>query len=47
MTGPSWPLFDRVAAEYDEVVPFFARYGEAIVAALAPAPGTRFLDRGR
>lgn len=46
MSGRTWSLFDRVAAEYDEVVPFFARYGVAIVAALAPAPGTRFLDLG-
>jgi SAM-dependent methyltransferase len=46
VSGRTWGLFDRVAAEYDEVVPFFARYGVAIVAALAPAPGTRFLDLG-
>jgi len=42
----SWHLFDRVAGDYDEVVPFFAEYGQAIVAALDPQPGCRFLDLG-
>jgi ubiquinone/menaquinone biosynthesis C-methylase UbiE len=44
--GPSWRLFDRVAADYDEVVPFFAEFGAAIVAALDPQPGSQFLDLG-
>jgi SAM-dependent methyltransferase len=44
--GSSWRLFDRVAADYDEVVPFFAEYGAAIVAALDPQPGCHFLDLG-
>ena len=43
MIGPTWRLFDRVAAEYDDVVPFFAEYGTAIVAALAP-PQNRSAD---
>jgi hypothetical protein len=34
----AWRLFDRIAADYDEVVPFFAEYGAAIVAALDPPP---------
>jgi ubiquinone/menaquinone biosynthesis C-methylase UbiE len=42
----AWHLFDRVAAEYDEVVPFFAEYGIAIVALLDPPAGCRFLDVG-
>jgi SAM-dependent methyltransferase len=42
----AWRLFDRVAADYDEVVPFFAEFGVAIVAALDPPPGCRFLDVG-
>jgi SAM-dependent methyltransferase len=44
--GSSWRLFDRVAAEYDEIVPFFAEFGVAIVAALDPPTGCRFLDLG-
>jgi ubiquinone/menaquinone biosynthesis C-methylase UbiE len=44
--GPSWRLFDRIAGDYDEVAPFFAEYGAAIVAALDPPPGCRFLDLG-
>ncbi|GIH13030.1 class I SAM-dependent methyltransferase [Rugosimonospora africana] len=46
MIGPTWQLFDRVAGQYDEVVPFFAEFGAAIVEALAPPPGSRFLDLG-
>jgi SAM-dependent methyltransferase len=42
----AWRLFDQLADEYDQELPFFARYGEAIVAGLAPQPGTRFLDLG-
>jgi 16S rRNA A1518/A1519 N6-dimethyltransferase RsmA/KsgA/DIM1 with predicted DNA glycosylase/AP lyase activity len=43
---PAWNLFDRVAADYDEVVPFFAEYGAAIVDVLDPPAGCRFLDLG-
>jgi SAM-dependent methyltransferase len=46
VNGSSWQLFDRVAEDYDEIVPFFAEYGRAIVAALDPQPGCRFLDLG-
>lgn len=46
MREPSWTLFDRVAADYDEVVPFFADFGAAIVDVLAPPAGCRFLDLG-
>ncbi len=46
MNGSAWELFDRVAADYDEVVPFFASFGTAIIAAIDPPPGCRFLDLG-
>ncbi|NUR29627.1 MAG: methyltransferase domain-containing protein [Catenulispora sp.] len=46
MDGPSWELFDRVSAEYDGVVPFFAEFGAAILATIDPPPGCRFLDLG-
>ncbi|GIF77413.1 class I SAM-dependent methyltransferase [Asanoa siamensis] len=46
MIGPTWTLFDRVAADYDAVVPFFAEFGAAIVAAVDPPAGCRFLDLG-
>ncbi|WP_204301226.1 class I SAM-dependent methyltransferase [Actinoplanes campanulatus] len=42
----TWRIFDRVAADYDSVVPFFAAYGAAIVDVLGPAAGSRFLDLG-
>jgi ubiquinone/menaquinone biosynthesis C-methylase UbiE len=44
----SWvALFDRVAASYDTVVPFFSSFGEMTVDALpAPGPGARLLDVG-
>ncbi|MCW6004148.1 methyltransferase domain-containing protein [Micromonospora sp. CPCC 205371] len=46
MDGPAWKLFDRVADDYDEVAPFFAQFGAAIVAVLDPPVGCRFLDLG-
>lgn len=46
MSSPSWQLFERVAGEYDQVLPFFAGYGAEIVAVLDPQPGCRFLDLG-
>ena len=46
MQESTWRLFDRVAGEYDEVVPFFGSFGAAIVDALDPPAGTRFLDLG-
>ncbi|GAB3229413.1 hypothetical protein GCM10027447_22690 [Glycomyces halotolerans] len=45
-TEPSWRTFERVADSYDTVLPFFGEMGEALVAALAPAAGTRVLDVG-
>lgn len=45
-TLPSWHVFERVAGDYDEVLPFFAAIGEQIVAAIGPGPGTRHLDIG-
>jgi ubiquinone/menaquinone biosynthesis C-methylase UbiE len=42
----TWKLFNRVAQDYDEVVPFFAEFGAAIMAALDPPAGCRFLDMG-
>lgn len=36
MQESAWKLFDRIAADYDQVAPFFAEYGAAIVAALDP-----------
>ncbi|HEY0002326.1 MAG TPA: class I SAM-dependent methyltransferase [Actinoplanes sp.] len=46
MNASTWKLFERVAADYDQVVPFFAEYGAAIVQMLDPPPGCRFLDLG-
>lgn len=37
-------VFDEVAAVYDEVLPFFRGFATELVAAIAPAPGTRLLD---
>ena len=44
--GASWQLFERVADEYDQVIPFFASYGASIVSVLSPPPGCRFIDLG-
>ena len=46
MNAATWKLFDRVANDYDEVVPFFADFGAAIMAAIDPPAGCRFLDLG-
>lgn len=46
MEGSAWRLFDRVAADYDQVAPFFAEYGVAIMEVLDPPAGCRFLDLG-
>lgn len=46
MNQSTWELFDRVAADYDGVVPFFAEFGAAIVAAIDPPAGCRLLDLG-
>ncbi|GAA2337023.1 class I SAM-dependent methyltransferase [Dactylosporangium salmoneum] len=46
MEESAWKLFDRVAADYDQVAPFFAEYGEAIMDVLDPPAGCRFLDLG-
>ena len=46
MAESAWRLFDRVAPDYDAVVPFFAEYGATIMAAVDPPPGCRLLDVG-
>ncbi|MBV1850855.1 class I SAM-dependent methyltransferase [Catellatospora tritici] len=46
MAEPAWKLFDRVADEYDQVAPFFAEFGTAIMEVLDPPAGCRFLDLG-
>jgi ubiquinone/menaquinone biosynthesis C-methylase UbiE len=43
---PSWRTFEQVADVYDDVLPFFTRFGQSIVAAIDPQPGTRMLDIG-
>src|SRR5512138_2542776 len=40
----TWALFDRLAADYDQVIPFFATFGAQLVDLLDPAPGARLLD---
>ncbi|WP_232666783.1 class I SAM-dependent methyltransferase [Pseudonocardia sp. TRM90224] len=39
-------LFDRVAAGYDEAVPFFETFGRLLVDWVAPPAGARVLDLG-
>ncbi|WP_027346767.1 class I SAM-dependent methyltransferase [Hamadaea tsunoensis] len=39
-------LFDRIAPDYDEVVPFFADFGRQLLDWLGVVPGTRVLDLG-
>jgi O-methyltransferase/aklanonic acid methyltransferase len=39
-------LFDELAPAYDDVLPFFAEHGRALIGWAAPAPGTRVLDAG-
>jgi ubiquinone/menaquinone biosynthesis C-methylase UbiE len=46
VNAPAWKLFDRVAADYDQVVPFFAEFGAEIISVLEPPAGCRFLDLG-
>lgn len=46
MEESSWRLFDRVADEYDQILPFFSQWGAGIVGALDPPPGCRLLDLG-
>jgi ubiquinone/menaquinone biosynthesis C-methylase UbiE len=45
-TSVAWRLFERVAGQYDQVIPFFASYGASIMSVLSPSPGCRFLDLG-
>src|SRR5262245_3126981 len=42
----TWRLFERVADEYDEVLPFFSTFGASIVSTLPLFDGCRFLDLG-
>ncbi|MCE6996578.1 methyltransferase domain-containing protein [Saccharothrix sp. S26] len=46
MTDLGAELFDRVAADYDRSVPFFATFGARLVEWTAPDPGARVLDLG-
>ncbi|MCC8250640.1 class I SAM-dependent methyltransferase [Saccharothrix luteola] len=46
MTDLGAELFDRVAADYDRAVPFFATFGRRLVEWVAPEPGARVLDLG-
>jgi ubiquinone/menaquinone biosynthesis C-methylase UbiE len=39
-------VFDRLASQYDEVIPFFAAMGVQIVSAVSFIPGARVLDLG-
>ncbi|GAA0924297.1 methyltransferase domain-containing protein [Virgisporangium aurantiacum] len=39
-------LFERLAATYDQVLPFFAEFGAQLVEVVDPAPGARLLDVG-
>lgn len=41
-----WRLFDRLAGDYDQVMPFFREFGEAIIAVVDPPAGCRVLDLG-
>jgi len=42
----TWSLFDRLADQYDEALPFFATFGAMLMDRLDPAPGSRLLDIG-
>ncbi|WP_158843806.1 class I SAM-dependent methyltransferase [Saccharothrix deserti] len=46
MTDFGAELFDRVAADYDRSVPFFATFGHRLVEWVGPARGARVLDLG-
>lgn len=39
-------VFDRLASQYDEVLPFFAAMGAQIASAVSLVPGTQVLDLG-
>jgi ubiquinone/menaquinone biosynthesis C-methylase UbiE len=39
-------VFDRLASQYDEVIPFFAAMGAQIASAVSFIPGARILDLG-
>lgn len=43
---PAWRLFERVADDYDGVLPFFSNFGASIVSVLPLFDGCRFLDLG-
>jgi len=42
----TWTLFDRLARDYDEVVPFFSAFAAQLVELLDLGPGARLLDVG-
>jgi SAM-dependent methyltransferase len=44
--APAWQLFERVADEYDEVLPFFSTFGASIMSTVDLWPGCRVLDLG-
>ncbi|WP_053721096.1 class I SAM-dependent methyltransferase [Saccharothrix sp. NRRL B-16348] len=46
MTDLGADLFNRVAADYDRSVPFFATFGRRLVDWISPNPGTHVLDLG-
>jgi SAM-dependent methyltransferase len=44
--APAWQLFERVADEYDEVLPFFSTFGASIMSTVDLWAGCRVLDLG-
>lgn len=42
----TWDLFDQLADTYDQVIPFFAHFGTALMDHVNPTPGARLLDIG-
>ncbi|GGN59992.1 SAM-dependent methyltransferase [Actinoplanes lobatus] len=42
----SWALFDRLADDYDQVVPFFAGFAARFLEVVGPTPGSRMVDVG-
>jgi SAM-dependent methyltransferase len=42
----TWTLFDRLADDYDQVIPFFAEFAAQMLDVVRPSPGMRVLDVG-